>query len=72
MAKSDWRLESYDQFKRGKETATFTRCMFCEKPFTPSTVKTAEGWRETQISGICESCFDTILVDDDELDELGE
>lgn len=33
-------------------------CRSCKQPFSPDNVFSAAGWRETAISGICESCFD--------------
>lgn len=33
-------------------------CRSCKQPFSPDNVYSAAGWRETAISGICESCFD--------------
>lgn len=39
-------------------------CFTCGKPFTPDNVRTAPGWRETQISGACETCFDQMFAED--------
>lgn len=33
-------------------------CIICEESFTEKNCFTDAGWRETQISGFCESCFD--------------
>lgn len=38
----------------------FTQCVFCKQPFTNENVYSQMGWRETQISGSCEKCFDDI------------
>ncbi len=46
----------------------FYTCIKCKKPFTDANVKTSAGWCETQITGMCETCFDAIF-DDDESDE---
>lgn len=40
-------------------------CVFCRQPFTGDNVLTRAGWKETQISGICESCFDQMFKDED-------
>lgn len=46
-------------------TARFLCCIQCKLAFTNDNVKTAAGWRETQISGYCETCFDKIFADED-------
>lgn len=38
----------------------YTHCLRCKDAFTDSNVYSALGWKETQISGFCESCFDTV------------
>lgn len=38
----------------------YTKCKNCNKPFTDENVYSQDGWKETQISGICELCFDNI------------
>ena len=58
------------------ERAPRTHCRCCGQPFSDANVYSEAGWIETQISGLCESCFDTLadLVakeDDDERDESG-
>ena len=42
------------------------KCLRCNQPFSPDNTKTAAGWRDTQISGVCEQCFDTICKDMEE------
>lgn len=55
--------ESYEDFCEllASRTAVYTRCTDCAKPFEPSNTKTRAGWRETQITGMCESCFDGLF-----------
>jgi hypothetical protein len=46
-----------------------TRCRVCGERFSDANVYSQAGWLETQISGICEVCFDTLAdipEDDDE------
>ena len=43
-----------------------THCVKCSKPFTEKNVHTMDGWRETQISQMCEDCFDEITKEEDE------
>jgi hypothetical protein len=40
------------------------QCADCGQPFSNSNMHTAAGWRESQISGICEDCFDDLFGDD--------
>lgn len=35
-------------------------CIICDESFTEKNCFTDAGWRETQISGLCESCFDGV------------
>lgn len=43
-----------------KQGGRFKCCVFCKEPFSDKNVFTQLGWRETQISGMCEKCFDSI------------
>lgn len=56
------RPNSEDEFCRMRdEDSPFIRYVVCEacgEPFSEANVHTAAGWRETQISGLCETCFD--------------
>lgn len=40
------------------------RCMRCREGFSEGNVRTPAGWRETQISGMCENCFDELFKED--------
>ena len=42
----------------------YTRCINCKQPFTTANVFTSQGAKETQISGMCEKCFDALFQDD--------
>ncbi len=37
-----------------------THCIACGSRFTDANVYSEAGWLETQISGMCELCFDTV------------
>jgi len=40
----------------------FKTCRDCHKSLnSPHAAKTPAGWRETQISGMCEPCFDALF-----------
>jgi len=36
-------------------------CGICKAQFSETNVHTSEGWRETQISGTCEDCYDELF-----------
>jgi hypothetical protein len=44
------------------------RCINCKRPFTADSAYSSLGWAETQISGVCEPCFDKLFADEDEDD----
>lgn len=50
--------DNYDAMK-------FKRCLSCNNRFSNDNVQTLLGWRETQISGFCERCFDNFTSDDE-------
>lgn len=50
---------------RERGNLKFMKCVDCNQPFHHSNVFTPAGWSETQISGICESCFDGIFKDNE-------
>ncbi len=64
------RPENIEEFRDLAATSgkTFLKCITCEQPFTKENVTTAAGWRETQISGICEECFDSLFEDDEDVE----
>ena len=57
--------ESLEEFQELAATKRlrFSFCLACEKPFGPTNVQTPAGWRETQIGGFCETCFDALWAD---------
>ena len=63
--KSNLLPESYQEFVLLVTTdrERFRRCIHCSKVFGTATVFTSAGWRETQISGWCEWCFDETFRD---------
>lgn len=40
--------------------AARSHCRRCGEPFTEANVYSDAGWLETGISGLCETCFDTL------------
>lgn len=48
-----------------KEVPKYCECIECKKPFTQKNVHSLEGWAETQISGMCEDCFDALFADEE-------
>lgn len=57
--------ESFEEFQQlnGEGNVAYHNCRLCGLPFTPNNTETAAGWRETQISATCETCFDAIFAD---------
>lgn len=51
-----------------KKEAKYTTCINCKSAFNESNTFTKEGWAETQISGMCEKCFDEAFEEVDEED----
>ncbi len=43
-------------------------CVSCNEPFHPINTRTSNGWKETQISGMCENCFDNIFTEEEDHD----
>lgn len=44
-------------------------CNNCGSPFSTSNTHTKEGWLETEITGLCEDCFDTMLAEESDTEE---
>ena len=57
--------ESETDFRQLEATrkAPYMACISCKQPFTAERVKTYAGWKETQISGMCEVCYDELFDD---------
>ena len=45
------------------------RCVWCNHPFSDKNVFSDLGWREVEISQMCEKCFDSIEELQDDLDD---
>jgi hypothetical protein len=60
--------ENIEEFRELAATSgrVFLKCIICSNPFTQANVMTAAGWRETQISGFCEECYDSLFKDDED------
>lgn len=63
--KGGWLPESWTEFEqlRIARQARETRCFMCGEAFGPANTRTEAGWRETQISGTCERCFDQLMAE---------
>jgi hypothetical protein len=42
----------------------FTKCISHKGEFSGANTHTRLGWRETQISGMCEDCYDELFKED--------
>jgi hypothetical protein len=46
--------------------ASYTNCIECGGPFGAHNVASTNGWKETQISGLCENCWEELFAEDGE------
>lgn len=53
-------FEEFDELRRSG-SLMFKTCVDCKSVFDRKQ-RTAAGWRETQIAGICEECFDKLFL----------
>lgn len=42
----------------------YTHCQHCSESFSLKNTSTHSGWKETQISGVCENCFDNLFSEE--------
>lgn len=42
----------------------YNKCIQCTAPFSSANTHTAAGWRDTQIVGMCEDCYDNLFQED--------
>lgn len=57
--------DSEKDFADNYDAMKYKYCQMCGSGFTNKSVFTSLGWRETQISGWCEECFDALLKEPD-------
>lgn len=48
----------------------YSQCIECKQPFTAKNCHTRQGWAETQISGMCEDCFDALFEGCEDADDV--
>jgi hypothetical protein len=58
---------TFAQFKAGLEEFLYGTtekgcCIQCKQLFSEANTHTAAGWKETNISKLCEDCFDNITL----------
>jgi hypothetical protein len=65
--KGGWLPESAEDFAvlQIGRAVRFARCFDCKEPIGPANTRSAAGWRETQISGRCEDCFEELFKEDE-------
>lgn len=58
--------ESYEDWQelRSRTFPQFKLCINCGSEFSPENTHSPEGWRETQISGFCEDCFEGLFEEE--------
>jgi len=52
--------------KRANLPGLACSCVTCGEEFSGKNTKSAAGWRDTQISQMCENCFDGLFADSDD------
>lgn len=61
-----FRPESQSDFESNRDLCNYLTCIECKGGFSFANTHTPAGWRETQITGYCEDCFDALM---DELED---
>ena len=56
--------ESEADFADNYDAMRYKTCLQCQKGFTSQNTKSVQGWRETQITGMCERDFDALFNGD--------
>jgi hypothetical protein len=69
--KGGWLPESEKEFEqlRIARAARALSCSDCGAGFSALNVHSAAGWKETQISGMCEDCFDALFAEPEDLSQ---
>jgi hypothetical protein len=55
--------DDYEVLVRSPYGLRYTSCVRCKTPYGPNSASSPEGWRDTQIIGYCEPCFDALTDD---------
>lgn len=56
--------ESLEDFNKDFSVMKFKGCVSCKETFSAANTSSPLGWKETQISGFCEKCFDNLFNED--------
>lgn len=69
MGVSMYRPTCYEEFQNYKKAGVHIQCtcLSCQAEFSPKNVHTGLGWKETQISGYCEDCWDNLFKEDEDV-----
>lgn len=54
----------------GAPAPRFTHCVECKEAFSQKNTRTPAGRSETQISGLCENCWDAVFADNEDEEDL--
>lgn len=54
--------ESEADFADNYDAMRFKRCLSCDEGFAAANTHSRLGWKEAQISGFCERCFDAVFA----------
>ena len=59
--------ESYEDFQAlDPHQRIHSTCIECGSVFSSGNTQTPAGWRDTQIVGMCEKCYDALFAFDEE------
>lgn len=56
----------YKEMVRMRTPGVYRKCVCCKNEFSSENTHTELGWKETQISGMCEDCFDNLFIDEEQ------
>ena len=59
-------MTTEEYIKTKLEKLNNKNCLYCKKPFTIDNVYSIDGLNEIDISGLCELCFDELMIEYDE------
>lgn len=62
----NFRPSNYNEYLLAEfaQELNYTECLECSSSFSPDNTSSEQGWKETQISGLCENCFDDIFCEE--------
>ncbi len=56
----------FKEMLKNDRVGMYCECVQCKNEFSSENTHTELGWKETQISGMCEDCFDNLFIDEEQ------